>query len=117
MYRIGEFSKLSNLSIRTLRFYNELGILIPEEVDVFSNYRYYSDHNLKEAKMIESLKNAGFSLEEIKDNMGSFTDDIFLDKKQELYNKIYCIEEQIKQVDYLRENIKSKDKVKTKTLY
>ena len=36
MYKIGEFSKLTNLSIRTLRYYNEIGLLIPEEVDIYT---------------------------------------------------------------------------------
>ena len=115
MYKIGEFAKKSNLSVKTLRFYDELGLLIPAEVDVFSNYRYYDDHNLQEARMIDNLKEAGFTLEEIKENWGSFSDDKFLYKKEELYNKIYCIEEQIKQVDRLREALPKKD-VKVKKL-
>lgn len=105
MYKIGEFANLTNLSIRTLRYYNDLGLLIPEEVDIYSNYRYYSDRNVAEAKMINNLKEAGFTLEEIKDNWNNFSDDKYLSKKQELYNKIYCIEEQIRKVDELRENL------------
>lgn len=112
MYKIGEFAELTNLSVRTLRYYNDLGLLIPEEVDVFSNYRYYSDNNLKEAKMINTLKMAGFTLEEIKDNWNNFTEDTLLSKKQELYEKIYCIEEQIKQVDKIRGDLPNKVKVK-----
>ncbi|MDO4996507.1 MAG: MerR family transcriptional regulator [Bacilli bacterium] len=115
MYRIGEFAELTNLSVRTLRFYNEEGLLIPEEVDTFSNYRYYSDRNLEEANMINNLKLAGFSLDEIKESMGNLTDERLLSKKQELYDKIFCIEEQIKRVDSLMECLPN-EHVKVKTL-
>lgn len=103
MYRIGEFSKLTNLSIRTLRYYNDLGLLIPEEVDVFSNYRYYSDRNLEDAKRIESYKMAGFTLDEIRNHWNCFTDEDYLSKKEELYQKIAYLQKQIKIVDFLRE--------------
>ena len=73
MYKIGEFSKLTNLSITTLRYYNEIGILIPEDVDIYTNYRYYSENNLYQAKVINLLKEAGFSLDEIIDNQNQTT--------------------------------------------
>lgn len=115
MYRIGEFSKITNLPVKTLRFYDEKGLLIPEEVDIYSNYRYYSDNNIQEAQMINSLKLAGFTLDEIRDSMGNLTDERLLSKKQELYDKIFCIEEQIKQVDSIRDALPN-EHVKVKTL-
>ena len=49
MFKIGEFSKLSLVSVRMLRHYGELGLLMPEETDVFTGYRYYSaDRNAYE---------------------------------------------------------------------
>ena len=98
-----------------LRFYDEKGLLIPEEVDIYSNYRYYSDNNIQEAQMINSLKLAGFTLDEIRDSMGNLTDERLLSKKQELYDKIFCIEEQIKQVDSIRDALPN-EHVKVKTL-
>ena len=62
MLSIGEFSKQTNLSIRTLRYYNDIGLLIPEEIDLYTNYRYYGKRNLEEVKIIEQLKEAEFSL-------------------------------------------------------
>ena len=88
MYKIGEFSKLTNLSIRTLRYYNEIGLLIPEEVDIYTGYRYYGDNNLYQVKVIELLKNAGFTLDEIITNQNNFTDDIILKHKQKLYQEM-----------------------------
>lgn len=112
MYKIGEFAKITNLSIRTLRYYNDIELLVPEEVDQYSSYRYYGEHNIEEAEMIDSLKQAGFTLEEIKDNWNNFSDDKFIEKKKELYKEIYCIEEKIKQVENLRAN--NKQLIKTK---
>ena len=102
MYKIGEFSKLTNLSIRTLRYYNDIGLLIPEEVDIYTGYRYYGDNNLYQVKVIELLKNAGFTLEEIIENQDNFNDDI----KQKLYQEINDVQDKIKLTDDLRNQIK-----------
>ena len=64
--RIGEISSLCNISIKTLRFYEEKGLIKPIEVDRFTGYRHYDEQNVKEIYKIQFLKNAGFSLEEIK---------------------------------------------------
>ena len=46
MIRIGDFSKLSRVSVKTLRFYDEMGLLKPVEVDRFSGYRHYTPEQL-----------------------------------------------------------------------
>jgi effector-binding domain-containing protein len=65
MFKIGEFSNLSGLSINTLHHYNEIGILKPEQIDEFTGYRYYSAQQLVTVNKIMALKDAGFSLNEI----------------------------------------------------
>lgn len=65
MIKIGDFSKLSQVSVKTLRFYDELGLLKPIEVDQFTNYRYYSANQLPRLNRILALKDLGFSLEQI----------------------------------------------------
>jgi len=65
MIRIGDFSKLSRVSIKTLRFYDEMGLLKPLEVDRFSGYRWYGYEQLPRLHRILALKDLGFSLEEI----------------------------------------------------
>lgn len=62
MLKIGDFSKLSRISIRMLRHYNEIGLLIPDAIDESSGYRYYSESQLPMAEFIQVLKNMGFSL-------------------------------------------------------
>ena len=65
MIRIGDFSKLSRVSAKTLRFYDEMGLLKPIEVDRFTGYRYYEFDQLATLYRILALKDLGFSLEEI----------------------------------------------------
>src|SRR6266498_345935 len=65
MIRIGDFSKLSRVSVKTLRFYDEMGLLKPVEVDRFTGYRYYEFDQLPHLYRILALKDLGFSLEEI----------------------------------------------------
>src|SRR5512136_705220 len=65
MIKIGDFSKLSFVSVRTLRYYEEMGLLKPVEVDRFTGYRYYSFDQLPRLNRILALKDLGFSLEQI----------------------------------------------------
>src|SRR5262245_35304804 len=65
MFRIGEFSKRTNVPIKTLRFYDEVGLLRPTVVDNATGYRYYSPDLLVRLNRILALKQLGFSLDEI----------------------------------------------------
>lgn len=62
MLKIGDFSKLSRISIRMLRHYDEIGLLVPKSTDSFTGYRYYGEDQLPIAGQINSLKDMGFSL-------------------------------------------------------
>ena len=65
MIRIGEFSRLSQTPVSTLRYYDEIGLLKPVEIDHFTGYRYYTFDQLARLNRILALKKLGFSLEEI----------------------------------------------------
>lgn len=65
MIRIGDFSRLSRVSIKALRLYDEMGLLKPVDVDRFTGYRYYEFDQLPRLYRILALKDLGFSLEEI----------------------------------------------------
>lgn len=56
MLKIGEFSKLSRVSVRMLRHYDEVGLLAPSEVDPMTGYRYYSERQLITAGRIAALR-------------------------------------------------------------
>ncbi len=65
MLKIGDFSKLSRISIRMLRHYDEIGLLVPKNTDYFTNYRYYAEDQLLIAGRITALKDMGFGLSTI----------------------------------------------------
>ena len=66
MLKIGEFSQLGQVSIRTLRHYDEIDLLHPKLVDEESGYRYYSVRQLEVLAQIVLLRDLKFSLKEIK---------------------------------------------------
>lgn len=72
MLKIGDFSKLSRISIRMLRHYDEIGLLVPKDIDSFTNYRYYSEEQLPVASRITALKAMGFSLATITEILKSY---------------------------------------------
>src|SRR4249919_3466947 len=65
MIRIGDFSKLSQVSIKTLRYYDEMGLFKPINVDRFTGYRYYSASQLPRLNRILALGDLGLSLDQI----------------------------------------------------
>jgi DNA-binding transcriptional MerR regulator len=65
MFKIGEFSRLSRVSVRMLRHYDQLGLLTPSQTDSFTGYRYYSADQLPRLNRILALRDLGFSLEQI----------------------------------------------------
>jgi DNA-binding transcriptional MerR regulator len=64
-YTIGEFSKVSGLSVKALRFYHEKGILIPSHVDEASGYRLYDESKIDKGRVIMRLREMEFSIEDI----------------------------------------------------
>ncbi len=66
-YRIGDFSLVSRLSVKTLRYYHEVGILEPARIDPITGYRWYDDESLRKAALVKRLRELDFSLEEIAD--------------------------------------------------
>jgi DNA-binding transcriptional MerR regulator len=64
-YRIGEFAELGGVSAKTLRFYDDIGLLRPHTVDPRTGYRYYLPRQLEELATIVALKNLGMSLAQV----------------------------------------------------
>lgn len=65
MLQIGEFSKICQVSVKTLHHYDKIGLLAPAEVDRFTSYRYYNTEQIDTMNYIQRLKRYGFSLDEI----------------------------------------------------
>lgn len=68
-FSIGEMSKLHNVPIKTLRYYDEIGLFKPVEVAISSNYRYYSLEQFEQLNTINYLKLLGLPLKEIKNHL------------------------------------------------
>jgi DNA-binding transcriptional MerR regulator len=65
MLKIGEFARLSQVSMKTLRHYDTLGLLRPSRIDLENGYRLYDMEQLADMMRIQALKDCGFALEEI----------------------------------------------------
>lgn len=73
MLKIGEFSKLSMLTVKALRFYEKEGLLVPAKVDEWSGYRFYETRQLEMAARIKALRQLDFSVDEIRAALGGHT--------------------------------------------
>ena len=105
LYKIGEFSNMTGLSVKTLRYYDDIDLFKPIDVDLFTGYRYYSTDQIYDLELINVLKSVGFSLEEIKNNWDSFTVDLFNEKKDELLKDIEIKQKAIKKIDELKSKL------------
>jgi DNA-binding transcriptional MerR regulator len=65
LFSIGEFSQISGLSVKALRFYDEKGLLKPAHVDPATDYRYYDAASAERARIIARLRELQFSLDDI----------------------------------------------------
>ncbi len=65
MLKIGEFSKLSHLTVKALRFYESKGILMPASVDEWTGYRFYEIDQLETAEAVKAYKRLGLTIDEI----------------------------------------------------
>lgn len=65
MLQIGEFSRICQVSVKTLHHYDKIGLLAPAEVDRLTGYRYYQREQIDTMNYIQRLKRYGFSLEQI----------------------------------------------------
>jgi len=66
LLKIGEFSKLSHLTVKALRYYEKEGLLVPVSVDKWTGYRFYETSQLQTAAEIKSFRQLGLTIEEIK---------------------------------------------------
>jgi DNA-binding transcriptional MerR regulator len=91
--KVGEFSRLCQVPVKTLRYYDEIGLFIPVETDRFTSYRYYTLDQLPRIHRIMALKELGLSLEEIAQLLNSDLSleqihELFLLKQQEVQRRV-----------------------------
>lgn len=110
LFKIGDFSRLSFVTVKTLRYYDEIGLLKPVRVDRFTGYRYYSADQLPRLNYIIALKDLGLSLDEIalliQDNLSSSQmRDIFILKKADLQQRVVDEQKRLDRVEKLLKRI------------
>lgn len=105
MLSIGEFSNICKVSTKTLRYYAEIGLILPIEINPENGYRYYSINQLETMLLINRLKSYHFSLEEIKKiiELEETQDEEFYlmlsQKKNELNQQLHMYERTLNQLN------------------
>ena len=79
MFRIGEFSKLTQVSVRMLRYYDQEGLLKPEQTDPFTDYRLYSADQIPSLNRILFLRDLGFGVSRIREALEHWDQTFILD--------------------------------------
>lgn len=92
-YTIGEISKITGLSITTLRFYDKKGLFQPEIRDKYTNYRYYSSEQILIGALIYEYRAVGYSIESMKSVLSNLTVESMLKAQVQCLN---MLEEEIK---------------------
>lgn len=114
MLKIGEFSRLSRVSIRMLRHYDEIGLLRPADIDKFTGYRYYTEDQLPIVGRITALKNMGFGLTAVGELLMCYDNKEALDKylrlkESELYEISSEILRQLQLIKTARKQLRKDD--------
>lgn len=114
--KIGEFSRLSQVTVKTLRLYEEIGLLMPIEIDDYTGYRYYDVSQMQMMNNIIYLKNLGFNLEEIRtlfeDHRYLPSSEMIAEKLNSCHTEMKLLKDREIQLKILQEKIIMKEKMK-----
>ncbi|WP_028043227.1 MerR family transcriptional regulator [Candidatus Stoquefichus massiliensis] len=109
MFKIGEFSKLTQVSVRMLRYYDETGLLKPAKIDPWTGYRMYSVEQIPILNKIIYLRDSGFNVAEITTALHCENDDFIieqLDKKYEdIKHNIQIEQEKLKKIEIAKSQL------------
>ncbi|MGL5356506.1 MAG: flavocytochrome c [Cetobacterium sp.] len=106
-FSIGELSKKSFLSEKTIRYYSDIKLISPDYINPKTGYRYYKSHQILKLKLINSLKEKGFSLKEIQEHIKNSQNqniniNIFFKNHQK---KLDEIDKKIEDLKYIKKRI------------
>ena len=112
-YRIGEFSKLAKITVKTLRYYDEMDILRPCYVDPETGYRYYQTEQLIHAQKITEFRQLGLSIDEIQRiQTGGELQKILIERKASLQMKLEEIQRTSSRINSLLKQLKESQTMK-----
>lgn len=111
MFRIGEFSKLTQVTIRMLRYYDEAGLLKPAQVDAQTGYRMYTTEQIPMLNKIIYLRDSGFNVAEIITILDNKDEQFMLqqldNKQHEIINIIQLEKEKLKKIALAKKEMQS----------
>jgi DNA-binding transcriptional MerR regulator/DNA gyrase inhibitor GyrI len=109
MFKIGEFSKLTQVSIRMLRYYDETGLLKPAEIDTFTNYRLYSVAQIPILNRIIFLRDFGFNVSEISVALSNWNNEyitkLLESRRLEIENSIKDDQDKLLKIEIAKKDI------------
>lgn len=112
MFKIGEFSKLTQVSIRMLRYYDEMGLLKPAKTDKFTSYRLYTSEQIPVLNKIIFLRDLGFNVSDISNMLMFWGDELIVkqleDKYLEIESVIKAEQERLSKIELAKKDIKQK---------
>ncbi len=110
MFKIGEFSKLTQVSIRMLRYYDETGLLKPAEIDPFTSYRQYSAEQISQLNRIVFLRDLGFNISEIAVALNQWEDQFIAglleNKRQSIETAIKAEQDKLAKIELAQKDIR-----------
>lgn len=103
MFKIGDFSKLTMVSVRMLRYYDEMGLFKPAQIDDFTGYRYYSAKQINTLNLIVALRNMGFNVADIALAVNEQSDEaltkLLMQKRNQVEANIESEKEKLKKIN------------------
>jgi len=110
MFKIGEFSRLTQVSIRMLRYYDETGLLTPAEIDPFTGYRLYAAEQISTLNKIVFLRDLGFNVSEIALALQNWTDASIAaqleEKRLEIEQTVKAEQEKLAKIELAQKDIR-----------
>lgn len=102
MFRIGEFSKMSKTTVKTLRYYDEVNLLTPQYTDPFTNHRFYTTNQLTKLHQIQALRQTGLSIDEIKMILsGCDIISVLQKRRTELLSQLADTQDQLLRIEFI----------------
>ena len=112
MFRIGEFSIMSKTTVKTLRYYDEIGLLKPAETDKFTSYRFYTTDQLVKLHQIQAYRQAGLSIDKIKLILSGYdVADVLQKHKEELQAALAVTANQLSRLEFILQGVKEENRM------
>lgn len=115
LFSIGEVSKIKNVTIKALRYYHKMGILVPKYIDETTGYRYYSIDQFIHIDIIKGGREIGTSISELQEIFKANSSDKLLEflnkKKSQAEENIFKMQEIIKNINMINESVEYSKRV------